>query len=115
MPPLPPRGDDTLRRDARVIGAVGIAHGLSHFFHLILAPLFPWLKVAFDLTYAELGLLMTVFFVVSGTGQALAGFVVDRVGAYRVLVAGIALCTLSAGLGPRLWRPDARGGDRRAR
>jgi MFS family permease len=39
---------------------------------------------------------MTVFFVVSGTGQALAGFVVDRVGAYRVLVAGIALCTLSA-------------------
>lgn len=95
--PLPfSTADDALRRDVHVIGSVGVAHGLSHFFHLILAPLFPWLKAAFDLSYAELGLLMTLFFVVSGTGQALAGFVVDRFGAYRVLVAGVALCALSA-------------------
>jgi FSR family fosmidomycin resistance protein-like MFS transporter len=86
----------SLRQDARVIGLVGIAHGVSHFFHLILAGLFPWLKVAFALSYAQLGLLMTVFFVVSGVGQALAGFVVDRVGARRVLFAGLALLSLSA-------------------
>src|SRR5690606_37703357 len=55
-----------LRRDAQVIGLVGLAHGTSHFFHLALAPLFPWLKDAFAVSYAELGLLMTVFFVVSG-------------------------------------------------
>ena len=61
----------TLREDARVIGLVGLAHGTSHFFHLILAALFPWLKTAFNLSYAELGLLMTVFFVISGVGQAL--------------------------------------------
>lgn len=86
----------TLRQDAQVIGLVGVAHGVSHFFHLILAPLFPWLKEAFGLSYAELGLLMTVFFVVSGIGQALAGFVVDRVGARAVLFSGIAFLGLSA-------------------
>ncbi|HJV88358.1 MAG TPA: MFS transporter [Noviherbaspirillum sp.] len=86
----------SLRQDAQVIGLVGIAHGISHFFHLILAPLFPWLKTAFSLSYAELGLLMTVFFVVSAIGQALAGFVVDRVGAHRVLFCGIGLLGLSA-------------------
>ena len=86
----------SFRQDAHVIGLVGLAHGVSHFFHLILAPLFPWLKDAFSLSYAELGLLMTVFFIVSGIGQALAGFVVDRVGARAVLFFGIACLGVSA-------------------
>jgi FSR family fosmidomycin resistance protein-like MFS transporter len=86
----------TLRQDARVIGLVGLAHGVSHFYHLILAAVFPWLKPAFDLSYAQLGLLMTVFFVISGVGQALAGFVVDRVGATRVLMGGLALLGIAA-------------------
>lgn len=86
----------SLRQDARVIGLVGVSHGVSHFFHLILAGLFPWLKTAFALSYAELGLLMTVFFVVSGIGQALSGFVVDRVGARRVLFCGHALLGIAA-------------------
>jgi FSR family fosmidomycin resistance protein-like MFS transporter len=86
----------SLRQDAQVIGLVGVAHGVSHFYHLILAPLFPWLKDAFSLSYAELGFLMTVFFIVSGVGQALAGFVVDRIGARAVLFSGIAFLGLSA-------------------
>ncbi len=86
----------TLRSDARVIGLVGLAHGVSHFYHLILAALFVWLKPAFDLSYAELGLLMTVFFIISGVGQALAGFVVDRFGARAVLFAGMLLLGISA-------------------
>ncbi|MFN3791809.1 MFS transporter [Massilia sp.] len=88
--------DTTLKRDARVIGLVGLAHGTSHFYHLILAALIPWLKPAFGLSYTELGLLMTVFFVVSGVGQALAGFVVDRVGARAVLFSGMAMLGVSA-------------------
>ncbi|NHZ38198.1 MFS transporter [Massilia rubra] len=86
----------TLRDDARVIGLVSLAHGVSHFYHLILAALFPWLKPAFDLSYAQLGLLMTLFFVVSGIGQALSGFVVDKVGARRVLFCGLALLGTAA-------------------
>lgn len=85
-----------LRRDARVIGLVGLAHGTSHFYHVILAALIPWLKPAFQLSYAELGLLMTMFFTVSGVGQAMAGFAVDRLGARSVLFGGISLLGLSA-------------------
>ncbi len=93
-PPIPT--PNSLHQDALVIGLVGLAHGISHFFHMILAPLFPWLKEAFDLSYAELGLLMSAFFVVSGIGQALAGFVVDKIGARAVLFFGIACLGLSA-------------------
>jgi len=82
--------------DARVVGVVGVAHALSHFSQLLLAPLFPWLKDAFALSYAELGLLMTIFFIVSGIGQSLAGFVVDRVGALPVMLGSIVLFALAA-------------------
>ncbi|MBG6222126.1 MFS family permease [Janthinobacterium sp. CAN_S1] len=93
---LPAHLPTTLRSDVRVIALVGLAHGVSHFYHLILAALFIWLKPAFDLSYAQLGLLMTVFFIISGVGQALAGFVVDRFGARAVLFSGIFLLGVSA-------------------
>ncbi|MEO8040688.1 MAG: MFS transporter [Betaproteobacteria bacterium] len=88
--------NQSFRRDAHVIGLVGLAHGTSHFFHLIIVPLFPWLMAEFGLSYAELGLLMSVFFVISGMGQAAAGFVVDRVGPLPVLLTGIALFGVAA-------------------
>ncbi|MFZ6800443.1 MFS transporter [Undibacterium sp. Di24W] len=87
---------NSMKQDAMVISLVGLAHGISHFFHMILAPLFPWLKEAFGLSYAELGLLMSAFFVVSGIGQALSGFVVDKIGARAVLFFGISCLALSA-------------------
>lgn len=78
-----------------MIGLVSLAHGTSHFFHLMLPPLFPRLMAEFSLSYTDVGLLMTTFFVISGVGQALAGFVVDRIGAHRVLVFGLGALTLS--------------------
>ena len=92
VPPAP----DANKRDAEVIGLVGLAHGTSHFFHLLLPPLFPWLMPEFGLTFTQAGFLMTVFFVISGIGQALAGFVVDRTGARPVLLFGVSMLTLSA-------------------
>jgi MFS family permease len=50
----------------------------------------------FDLSFTQAGAMMTVFFVVSGIGQALSGFVVDRIGPRRVLLAGIACFVLAA-------------------
>ncbi len=85
-----------LRRDATVIGLVGLAHCISHFSQLLLAPLFPWLKDAFGASYAELGLLMSIFFVVSCVVQALSGFVVDRFGPRPVLYAGLVLLGIAA-------------------
>ena len=82
--------------DVRVIGLISLAHGSSHFFHLVLPPMFPWLKDAFGLSYAELGLLMSIFFVVSCIVQAASGFLVDRIGARPVLFAGVGLLALAA-------------------
>ncbi|HYF57880.1 MAG TPA: MFS transporter [Burkholderiaceae bacterium] len=82
--------------ERRTVAVVSLAHGCSHFFHLVVPPLFPWLKVEFGLSWAELGLLMTVFFAVSGVGQALAGFVVDRIGAVPVMLASLACFVVAA-------------------
>lgn len=79
-----------LRQDARTIGLIGLAHGSSHFFHMLLPPLFPWLIAEFGFNYSQLGLLVSVFFVISGVGQALSGFLVDRVGARPVLFCALA-------------------------
>ncbi len=87
-----------LARDAEVIGLVGLAHGTSHFFHLMLPPLFPWLMRDFGLNFTQVGFLMTVFFIVSGIGQALAGFVVDRFGARPVLFFGVGTLAASGAL-----------------
>ena len=86
----------SIRKDAEVIGLVSVAHGTSHFYQLILAPLFPWLKVEFGLSYAELGFLMTMFFVVSTIIQAAAGFWVDHSGPLKVLFFGVAMLAVSA-------------------
>src|SRR5947207_3348517 len=85
-----------LREDARTISLIGLAHGSSHFFHMLLPPLFPWFIREFGLNYSELGLLVTTFFVISGIGQALAGFLVDRTGARPVLFAALACFALAA-------------------
>lgn len=83
--PGAPAAPPPLRQDARTIGLIGLAHGSSHFFHMLLPPLFPWLIAEFGFNYSELGLLVSVFFVISGVGQALSGFIVDRVGARPVM------------------------------
>ncbi|GAB2742301.1 MFS transporter [Melaminivora jejuensis] len=88
--PLDAARRPSLREDARTIGLIGLAHGSSHFFHMLLPPLFPFLIADFGFSYSELGLLLSVFFVVSGVGQALAGFIVDRVGARPVLFFALA-------------------------
>ncbi|MDO9285993.1 MAG: MFS transporter [Aquabacterium sp.] len=89
--PAPP-----LRQDASIIALVGLAHGVSHFSQLLLAPLFPWLKDAFGVSYTELGALLTIFFVVSSAVPTASGFVVDRFGPRPVLLGGLSLLGLAA-------------------
>ena len=82
------------------------------------------MKEAFNVSYAELGLLMTIFFVVSCVVQASSGFVVDRFGPRPVLFGGLsllgaaafgfaaspsyaalALCSVVAGIGNGVFHP----------
>jgi MFS family permease len=90
-----------LRQDASIIGMVGLAHASSHFSHLLLPVMFPVFIQQFGFSYAELGLLMSVFFVISGLGQASSGFLVDRMGARPVMFASmvffILACVVAAG------------------
>jgi MFS transporter, FSR family, fosmidomycin resistance protein len=85
------------RADFTVIGLIGLAHGTSHFFHMLLPPLFPAFIRDFGLSYSQLGLLVTLFFAISGVGQALSGFVVDRFGARPVLMLALG-CFVAAAL-----------------
>jgi MFS family permease len=86
------------RSDVRVIGLIAAAHFFSHFFQLTLPPLFPLLKDAWGVPYVALGLAMSVFYGASGIGQTASGFLVDRVGAHRVLLGGMALFSASVAL-----------------
>ena len=93
----------TLRRDARVIVLVSIAHSLSHFFQLALPPLFPLLRADFDTSFTLLGALVGTFYVASGVTQFASGFIVDRAGARPVLLSGMALLvsgTLASSFAP---------------
>ncbi|MGO3741038.1 MFS transporter [Kerstersia sp.] len=76
-------------RDWHTITLVGIAHATSHFFQLVIPTLYTSLGLAFGLDFAQLGLLVSLFFVASGVGQASSGFIVDRIGARSVLWFGL--------------------------
>ena len=56
------------RSDVAVIALIGFVHAVSHFFHLVIPVLFPWLMPAFGLSYTQAGALMTIFFAISGLG-----------------------------------------------
>lgn len=83
------------RADAQAAATVGVAHLTSHFFQFLLPPIYPWLMRDFGIGFTEAGFLATVFFVISSTGQALAGFAVDRFGAFRILQLGIVVLAAS--------------------
>ena len=80
----------------RTISLVALAHGLSHFFQIATAVLFPLIKDDLDVSYVALGATVALFYTVSGIFQTVAGFAVDRYGARRVLFCGLALSVTGA-------------------
>lgn len=98
LPNSLPDAPHSKREDWLTIMLVGLAHGSSHFFQLVLPSLYVSLAAAFDLDFARLGMLASIFFVVSGLCQVASGFVVDKVGGRTALWFGISLFALSAAL-----------------
>lgn len=83
---------------ASVMVMIGSGHGLSHFYLLALPPLFLFLKDEFNTSFAALGFLLTLFNLSSGAFQIPAGFLVDRIGARKVLLGGLAISGLGVAL-----------------
>lgn len=85
--PVVQRGE----RDFAIMSLVGVAHYMSHVLQLALPPLFPILHSEFGVSFTELGLVVTLFYIASGLGQAAAGVLVDRYGAPLLLIGGLAV------------------------
>jgi len=64
---------------------------MSHIYLIALPPLFPLLQAELGLGYAELGLLLTVFFASSSVTQMPVGMLVDRIGGPLVVALGLGL------------------------
>ncbi len=75
----------------RTLGAISVAHWVSHFHIFVLPMLFPFLKQELNVGYVELGLALTVFAVSSGLTQAPIGYAADHLGARKILLMGLCL------------------------
>ena len=82
-------------RTARVVGLVSTAHFFSHFYMLLLPPLFPMLREVYGVGFTELGFAITAYSLTTGLTQAPVGFLVDRYGARAILVTGLAMKSLA--------------------
>ncbi|MBN9022627.1 MAG: MFS transporter [Rhizobiales bacterium] len=94
------------RQPYGVIALIGLAHSVSHFYHLAIPVVFPLIKETLGVSFAELGLLATVFYITSGIAQFFAGMLVDRYGARLILFLGMAIVSgavLLCGLAPNYW------------
>lgn len=85
-----------LHSDVRTISLVAIAHAMSHFLQLFIAPLFPLIKDDLGVSYTALGAVTGLYYGISGICQTLSGFAVDRFGARRVMIFGTTLCVAGA-------------------
>jgi MFS transporter, FSR family, fosmidomycin resistance protein len=77
--------------ELRIVGPICAAHFLSHYYMIMLAPLFAFVRADYGVSYRDLALALTAFNVVSAVLQTPAGFLVDRIGARIVLIAGVTL------------------------
>jgi MFS family permease len=92
--------------DARTIGVVSAAHFVSHYYTLMLPPLFAFVRADYGVSYTELGLALAAFNVVSAALQTPAGFLVDWLGARILLITGLLLGAIAfavAGLVDSFW------------
>ncbi|HEY5217008.1 MAG TPA: MFS transporter [Pseudolabrys sp.] len=73
----------------RIVGVISAAHFVSHYYILLLAPLLPFVRAEYGVSYTEIGLALAAFNVVSTVLQTPVGFLVDWLGARVLLILGL--------------------------
>lgn len=94
-------------RTARVNLLIGTGHFLSHFYMLVLPPLFIAWQQDFRVSFAELGMTVALMSGITAVLQTPVGFLVDRHGARPFLVGGTLLMSVSMGamgLATEFWQ-----------
>jgi len=90
----------------RVVTAVSAAHFVSHYYILLLAPLLPFVRADYGVSYTEIGIALAAFNIVTAALQAPAGFLVDRLGARIPLIGALLIgggAFVIAGLFHSFW------------
>jgi MFS family permease len=77
--------------EVKAIGLVSAAHFVSHFHMLVVPPLFALLGARWRVGFVALGLALTVGAVVSVLAQLPVGWLADRFGSRKLLIAGLGL------------------------
>jgi len=80
---------DVQRKERKVINLVSSAHFFSHFYLLCLPPLFLTIKSDLDITFTELGVIVSVYAIGSFSGQYPMGVLADKQGPRWVLIFGM--------------------------
>src|SRR5689334_10989687 len=92
--------------DKRLVFSVSAAHFVSHYYILLLPPLFEFVRADYGVTYTELGFALLAHGAVSAVLQTPAGFLVDRLGARSLLIGALVLGAITysiAGLVHSFW------------
>jgi len=84
-----------LKQDMKVVGVLSGGHFMSHYYTMMLPPLFPLLHNDLGVSYTMLGLLLSLKSLASGATQLPAGILVDRFGARKILVFGFSMIMMS--------------------
>jgi MFS family permease len=95
-----------LRKERKVINLVSAAHFFSHFFILTLPPLFLTIKEDLNITFTQLGMMVSVYAVGSFVGQYPMGVFADKYGPRWILICGILTVSVAfilMGLIPVYW------------
>jgi len=90
----------------RLVGVVSASHFVSHYYILILAPLLPFVRTEYGVSYTEIGLALAAFNIVSAALQTPAGFLIDWLGARVLLIAALLIgagAFVIAGLVNSFW------------
>ncbi len=81
--------DERRKQISTLIGLLAGAHFSHHVLTALIAPLLPFIRNDFGLSYAQTGVVGSAFTIAYGISQLPSGWLADRVGARWLLLAGI--------------------------